>query len=89
METTMNKEKLEKVWQSICDEVEMNVEKKYMSIPIGKRNQLGVEPNEHGNFNDVDSYERNRWLVCYISLLESQKKAWQIFSAENRFDKDS
>ena len=85
----MKKDKLEKVWESICQEVERNVEKSYLNIPIGKRKQLGVEPDRKGKFSDKENYDRNRWLVCYISLLEWQKKAWQIFAAENRFDKDS
>ena len=88
MAKKMNK-KLEEVWESICRDVERNVEKKYLSIPIGKRNQLGVEPESTGKFSSSESYDRNRWLVCYISLLEWQKKARQMFAAENRDDKNT
>lgn len=85
----MKKDKLEKIWESICQEVERNVEKSYASVPVAKRRQLGVEPDKDGKFSDPDSYDRNRWFVCYISLLEWQKKAWQIFAAENRSDKNT
>ena len=78
----MTDEEKEKAWKSICQEVEKSVEKSYLNIPIGKRIQLGVEPGEDGKFADPDSYDRNRMMVCYISLLEWQKKARQIFSSQ-------
>lgn len=63
----------EEKWMQICKEVDKRVEEEYFKIPIGKRKQLGVEPNKNGSFNDSETYDRNRWLVCYINLLEWQK----------------
>jgi len=82
-------EKMSKVWDGICQEVERNVQRTYLSIPLGKRKQLGVEPGKDGKFIDEDNYDRNRWMVCYINMLEWQRKAWQIFAAENRDDKNT
>lgn len=75
----------EEMWDQVCKEVEEEVEKSYLNIPIGKRKQLGVEPNKDGKFDDPESYDRNRWLVCYINLLEWQKKAKHLFNIQNAF----
>jgi len=75
-------------WELICDEVAVNVEKTYLNIPIGKRKQLGIEPGKDGKFADVESYDRNRWVVCYINLLEWQKKAQQLLSMQHVFSSD-
>ena len=78
----------EQMWNSICEDVEREVENTYLSIPIGKRKQLGVEPDKNGRFSDPESYDRNRWVVCYINLLHWQRKARMLFNQQYVFSDD-
>lgn len=80
------KEKNKEIWDAICRDVEKEVERVYRDIPLAKRRQLGVEPEKDGNFRDADAYDRNRMLVCYISLLQWQKRAYSLFAMERVFD---
>jgi hypothetical protein len=82
----MKEEQFEKLWNTICESVAKDVEKSYMSIPISKRNQLGVEPNGDGKFADVDAYDRNRWIVCYINVLEWQRHTKMLLKSQHVFD---
>jgi hypothetical protein len=84
----MKKDEQEKMWDAICNDVAKNVEQTYLSIPQGKRNQLGVEPDKTGKFPDPDAYDRNRWVVCYISLLEWQRKARVLFNQQHVFSEE-
>ena len=84
----MNENDKQKKWDAICDEVAKSVERTYLSIPLGKRKQLGVEPDKSGKFPDSDSYDRNRWMVCYISLMEWQKQARMLFNQQFIFSDD-
>ncbi|MBM89178.1 MAG: hypothetical protein CMQ41_12455 [Gammaproteobacteria bacterium] len=85
----MNKDEKEKLWNSICSEVEKEVERTYLDIPVEKRRQLRIEPDKDGKFSDVDTYDRNRLVVCYISLIEWQKRAKLLFGQQFVFKEDT
>ena len=84
----MKKEDLQKQWEMIRDDVEMRVKESYHGVPIGKRRQLGIEPKSDGSFEDVESYDRNRWFVCYLSLLQWKKRCYYMISMDKVFDDD-
>jgi len=75
-----------KLWQNILSDVEREVKDTFLQIPVSKRKQLGVEPNPDGKFQDPDTYDRNRWLVCYINLMVWQKKANMLFNIAHAFE---
>lgn len=81
----MKKAEQDEMWDAICADVTKKVEQTYLNTPLAKRNQLGVEPDNTGKFADPDSYDRNRWMVCYISLLEWQRKARMLFNQQHTF----
>jgi hypothetical protein len=82
----MNDEEKKKLWETVCKDIEREVEKTYLNIPISKRIQLGVEPVANGKFQDSESYDRNRWLVCYINLMVWQKRAKTLFNQTHVFE---